>query len=187
MFLDISKAFNKVWHEDFIFKLTQNGIRENLLELLADFLEDRKLKVVLNGQVSNWSDVTTEVTQASIIGPLLFLIYINDLATSLSSNAKLFADDTSLFSVTHDINTSANELNNDFAKINNWAFQWKLNFNLDPIRQAKEAIFSRKLKKISHPPLFFSNIQVLESSSQKHLGIILDKHPIFCEYLKIES
>ena len=82
----------------------------------------------MNGQVSNWADVTTGVSQGSILGPLLFLIYINDLATGCSTNAKLFADDTSLFSVTYDINTSANELNNELAKINNWAFQWKIKF-----------------------------------------------------------
>ena len=113
VFFDISKAFDKVWPEGVIFKLKQNGISGNLLELLADFLKDRKQRIVLNGQVSNWADVTAGVSQGSILGPLLFLIYTNDLANGLSSNAKLFADDTSLFSVTHNINTSANELNKD--------------------------------------------------------------------------
>ena len=105
--------------------------------------------------------------------------------TGLSSNAKLFADDTSLLSVTLDINTSANELNNDLAKINNWASQWKMNFNPDSSRQAQEVIFSRKSKKISHPPLFFSNIQVPRSSSQKHLGIVLEEYLTFCKHLKM--
>ena len=70
-------------------------------------------------------------------------------------------DDTSLFSVTHDIST---ELNNDLAKINNWDFQWKTDFNPDSSKQAQQVIFSRKLKKISHPPLFFNDIQVPRSS-----------------------
>ena len=77
--------------------------------------------MVLNGQTSSWVDVNAGVPQGSILGPLLFLIYINDLAVGLSSNAKLFADDTSLFSVVHNTNTTAKELNNDLVKINRWA------------------------------------------------------------------
>ena len=164
MFLDISKAFNKFWNEGVIFKLKQNGISGNLLELLADFLKDRKQSIVLNGQVSNWTDVTAGVPQGSILCSLLFLIYINHLAIGLSSNAKLFADATSLFSVTHDVNTSANELNNDLAKTNNWVFRSKINFNPDLNKQAQEIIFSRKSKKKkNHPPLFFNNIQIPQS------------------------
>ena len=105
VFLDISKAFDKVWHEGLIFKLKQNGISGNLLNLLCDFLRNRKQRVLLNGQVSDWSDVRAGVPQGSILDPLLFLIYIKDLSV-LSLNAKLFADDTSLFSVIHDSNTS---------------------------------------------------------------------------------
>ena len=106
VFLDISKAFDKVWHEGIIFKLEQNGISEDLLNILTDFLSNRKQRVVLNGQVSTWTSVNAGVPQRSILGPLLFLIYINDLSDNLSSNVKLFADDTSLFSVIHDINIS---------------------------------------------------------------------------------
>ena len=85
----------------------------------------------MNGKVSNWEDITARVSKGSILGPLMLFIYINDRAAGLSSNAKIFADGTSLLSVTHDIDTFANKLNNDLAKINNWAFQWKMNFNLD--------------------------------------------------------
>ena len=86
--------------------------------------------------------------------------YINDLSEVLATNAKLFADDTSLFSVIHDSQTSANVLNKDLEMIHNWAFQWKMNFNPDPTKQAKELIFSRKTKKLSHPPLVFNNANV---------------------------
>ena len=132
VFLDISKAFDKVWHEGLIFKLKQKGIPGNLQNLLCDFLRNRKQRVLLNGQVSDWSDVNAGVPQGSILGPLLFLIYINDLSEGLSSNVKLFADHTSLFSVIHDSNTSALELNSDLAKINRWAFQWNMSFSTDP-------------------------------------------------------
>ena len=127
VFLDISKAFDKVWHEGLIFRLKQDGISGNLINLLCDFLKNRKQRVLLNGQVSGWSDVKAGVPQGSILRPLLFLIYINDLSEGLSSNAKLFADDTSLLSVIHDSNTSALELNNDLAKINRWALMGLIN------------------------------------------------------------
>ena len=106
VFLDISKALDKVWHEEIIFKLQQNGISDDLLNILSDFLRNRKQRVTLNGQSSAWTNVNSGVPQGSILGPLLFLIYINDLPDGLSCNAKLFADDTSLFSVVHDISTS---------------------------------------------------------------------------------
>ena len=124
------------------------------------------------------------VTEGSILGPLLFLIYINDLSDDLSTNAKLFADDTSLFSVVRDIKTSATHLNNDLKKISNWAFQWKMSFNPDPSKQAQEVIFSRKLQKISHPSIYFNNIPIEQVSSQKHLGMILDAKLNFQEHIK---
>ena len=77
----------------------------------------------------------------------MLLIYINDLAEGLSSNAKLFVDDTSSFSVAHDIKTSANNLNKDLERISKLATQWKVKFNIDTTKQAQEVIFSRKLKK----------------------------------------
>ena len=105
------------------FKLSQNGISVNLLDLLSSFLSDRKQRVLLNGQISEWRNVTAGIPQGSILEPLLFLIYINHLFGDLSSKAKSFSDDTSLFSVTHDIITSANELSNDLKNISGTAFQ----------------------------------------------------------------
>ena len=184
-FLDISKVFDKVWHEGIIFKLLQqNHISDDLLNILFDFLRNRKQRVTLNGQSSSWTNINAGVPQGSILGPLLFLIYINDLPDGLSSNAKLFADDTSLFSVVHDINTSAIELNSDLKKINDWAFQWKMTFNPDRSKQAQEIIFSRKLKKARHPPLLFNNNNVSQVNSQKHLGVILDVKLTFEEHLQ---
>ena len=187
VFLDISEAFDKVWPDGIIYKLTQNGISGNLLNLLEDFLKERKQRVALNGQVSTWKNINAGVPQGSILRPLLFLIYMNNLTEGLTTNVKLFADDTSLFSVVHDTQTSANDLNKDSEIINNWAFQWKMNFNPDPANQAHEVIFSRKAKEIHHPPLVFNNTSVAQSSSQKHLGVILDSKLIFDKHLKMVS
>ena len=123
-------------------------------------------------------------SQGSIFGPLLILIYINDLSGDLSLKTKLFADDTSLLSVTHDITTSANELNNDLKKISDWAFQWKMSFNPDPSKQAQEVIFSSILKNVPHPPLVFNNANVSSWKSQKHLCILLDSKLTFEEHYK---
>ena len=130
--------------QGYFFKLKQNGISGKLLSALSGFLKDKKKRVTLNGQVSSWTVVNAGVHQGSNLGPPPFLVYINDLADRLSSNAKLFADDTSLFSVIHDVHTSANELNNDLYQINKWTFQWNMSFNPDPSKQAQEITFSRK-------------------------------------------
>ena len=103
--------------------LKQNGISGNLLNIFEDFIRNRKQRVVLNGQTSSWENIHASVPQGSILGPLLFLIYVNDLAENLSSNSKLSADDTFLFSVVHDLNTSINEINDDLKKIEAWARQ----------------------------------------------------------------
>ena len=171
-------------HEGVIFKLQQNGISDDLRNILSDFLRNRKQRVTLNGQSSSWTNFNDRVPQGSILGPLLFLIYINDLPDGLSSNAKLFADDTSLFSVVHDINTYAIESNSDLKKNNNWAFQWKMTFNPDRSKQAQEVVFSRKLKKTTDPPLFFNNNNVSQVNFQTHLGVILEVKLTFEEHLK---
>ena len=102
VFLDISKAFDRVWHDGLLFKLKQNGVSGNLLGLIKRFLIDRVQRVTLNGKTSDWECMRAGVPQGSILGPLFFLIYVNDLATDLKSNVKLFADDTSLFSIISD-------------------------------------------------------------------------------------
>ena len=97
VFLDISKAFNKVWNESLLFKLNQNGIFGNLFKFLQYFISCWKQRVVLNGQHSLCDNFTARVPQGSTLRPLLFLIYINDLSNDLSWNCKLFTDDRTPF------------------------------------------------------------------------------------------
>ena len=144
VFLDMSKAFDKVWHEGLIFKLRQYGVDGNLLLLLSDYLMNRSQRVVLNGLHSDWMDIHSGVPQGSVLGPLLFLIYINDLTDDISSNIKLFADDSSLFIRVHDVDTAQRSLMSDLEKITRWANQWKMKFNPDITKQAIEVIFSWK-------------------------------------------
>ena len=116
-FLDISKAFDEVWHKFFIFILKSNGISGFLLVLIDSYLSNCKQHVVLNGKSSNWSSITAGVPHGQVLGPLFFLAYVNDLVESTSSDAKPFADDTTLFTVVYDEGTAADQLNRDLKVI----------------------------------------------------------------------
>lgn len=99
-FLNISKAFDKIWDDGLIFQLSQHGIPGNFLRLINNFPKNCKQRVVLNGQASSWANLHTVVPEGSVLGLFFFLIYINNLTDNLSSNPKLFTEDESLFPVT---------------------------------------------------------------------------------------
>ena len=157
VFLDISKAFDKVWHEGLLFKLEQNCVSGPVLLLLQNYLANRKQRVVLNGSSSTFYPIESGVPQGSVLGPLLFLVYINDLEDNIKSKIKLFADDTMLFSIVHNPALSAAELNYDLHVISQWAQQWKMSFNPEPTKQAIEILFSHKRTGYNHPPLYFNH------------------------------
>ena len=184
IYLDMSKAFDKVWHDGLVYKLEKNGVTGRLLVLLKNYLNNREQRVVLNGKSSDWGKINSGVPQGSVLGPLLFLIYINDLENGIKSSIKFFADDTSLFSVAKDPIATADDLNNDLTLINKWAFQWKMSFNPDPTKPAEEIIFSHKKKPLHHPPIFFNNVEVKRVSEHKHLGLILDSKLTFGSHIK---
>ena len=106
----------------------------------------------------------------------MFLIYINDLPDGINSLCKIFADDTSLFLKVYDIHKSASKLKDDLEKISYLAYQWRIQFNLDPNKQANEVISSRKTSSnnLSYPHIKFNKIDIPEFPHQKHLGIVLD-------------
>ena len=146
VFLDISKTFDKVWHAGLLYKLKSMGITGEFYNLLENYISGRFQRVVLNGQTSSCRPGLASVPQGSILGPRLFLVYSNDLLNELKSNVKLFADDTSLFTIVKDKNESANIINNDLFQISKWAYNWKMLFNSCPNKPVKEVLFSRKNK-----------------------------------------
>ena len=127
-----------------------------MLCFLMYFLKNREQRVVLKGQFSFWKKVNAGVPQGLILGPLLLLIYINDLPYGLQTNLKLFVDGTSLFSTGQDITTSTVSLNNDLTNVSEWTVQWKMNFNPDPSIQAQELLFSQKTSSKPYPSLNFN-------------------------------
>ena len=183
VFLDISKAFDKVWHDGLLSKMKQNGVSGSLLKIFRNYLNNRKQRVVLNATCSNYTLVESGVPQGSVLGPLLFLIYINDLEINKKSNMKFFADDTMLFSIVNDPALSANNLNHDLRLIQQWAYQWKMEVNPDPSKQATEVLFSCKKSSPDHPQLVFNGTIVAKVNSHKHLGRILDSRLSFEKHL----
>ena len=137
-----------------------------------------------NGQESKWMHLKASVPQGSVLGPLLFLIYINDLTGNISSGMRLFADDSSLFACVTEVTQTHNKLVKDLETITSWAHQWKIVFNPDITKQAKEVIFSCKDKKPAHPDLSFNGIPIARKPFTKHLGVYLDSRLNFSKHIK---
>ena len=116
---------------------TLNGVTGNLLKLLENYLSDREQRIVLNGTHSDLGSIKSGVPQGSVLEPLLFLVYINNLENGIKSSINFFTDDTSFFSTVYDPKISAEELNHDLQQISQWAFQWKMSFNPDPTKPAE--------------------------------------------------
>ena len=162
-----------------IFKLKQNGIEGQLLNLLANYLSNRKQRVLFDGCNSDYHGIQSGVPQGSVLGPLLFLVFINDLEKDIKSKVKFFADDTMLFDIVKDPYLTARDLNLDLVNIQNWAYQWKMSFNPDPKKQAVEMLFSHKRK--IRP--YFNGTLVCRVEQHKQLGLILDTKLTFAEHI----
>ena len=140
--------------------MKSNGISGNLLHFFENYLQNRHQRVVLNGSKSDGRGVSAGVPQGSVLGPLLFLVYINDLTENISSQMRLFADDSSLFTPVKDVNETNEKLIQDLQIITNWAYQWKMVFNPDVTKQAVEVLFSVKKKTPVHLELIFNGVLV---------------------------
>ena len=124
---------------------------------MTDFLKDRKQSVILHDQHSSWADVKARVPQGSILRLLLFLLYVNNLLDDVASNPKLFADNTSLFSIVKNIDNTGIDLNKNLRIVNKLALQWKISFSPDPAKQAQQVIASCNIIKANNPLLFFKS------------------------------
>ena len=170
VFLDITKAFDKVWHKGLLFKLRQLSLSNVILKWFSSYLLNRRQQVIIDGVSSSELFITAGVPQGSILGPLLFLIYINDLVEDLKCDPHLFADDTLLFDVFSNPLASAARINSDLKIIIDWGTIWKVIFN-----PAKTffMVVSNKLTPMDFPPLVFNNTAIVKTNSHKHLGLII--------------
>ena len=168
IFFDISKAFDKVWHKGLLHKLYSIGIRGSLHNWFFDYLSNRQQCVVLKGKQSDYKVIQSGVPQGSVLGPLLFLIYINDITNNIQSIIKLFADDTSISLALRDPLRRADILNADLEQINNWAKTWKIKFNAQ-----KTELLNFKRDNLAIQPLNFDNSILQDTDTHKHLGLTL--------------
>lgn len=155
VFCDVSKAFDRVWHKGLLFKMKQYGVNGNINDWVKSYLTNRTQSVFLGSSVSETKSIKAGVPQGSVLGPLLFLIYINDIAEPLLSTTRLFADDSSLSVSSSDIKYIEHILNNDLKEISNWSKQWLVNFN--PAKT--EALFFSRSDR-QNPTLLFENTQL---------------------------
>ena len=167
-FCDISKAFDHVWHAGLIYKLRAAGVMGEILAWFKSFLSNRRQRVVLPDANSDLVFIRAGIPQGSILGPLLFLLYINAIVLNIKSNYRLFADDTSLFIIVENPFEAANIINNDLAKITRWAVMWLVSFNAE---KTYSVLISRKINKPNHPLLYMLDQQITEVDSNKHLGV----------------
>ena len=169
-FLDISKDIDRVWIQGLPTKLRSNGIGKKLLGWISHYLTNRKQRVLLDGFYSTWETTRAGVPQGSVLGPLLFLVFINDITDNIQSHIKLFADDTMLYLDTEDHTKAAQILNQDLQNIYAWSQKWLVNFNA---KKTESLIFTTKTVKQQHPPLILNNTAIAEVNNHTHLGLTL--------------
>ena len=135
---------------------------------------------MIPGSTSDWSYIRAGVPQGFILGPLLFLVYINDFVIDIGSNIRLFADDTSLYIIVDDPVTAAGCLNTDLQRISRWASLWLVSFN--PTKT--EAFLASSTLNRNHPPIYMQNQQITEVESHKHLGIYFSNDCTWHHHIK---
>ena len=149
-----------------------------MLERIKNFLSNRFQRVVLNWQTYEWDKINAGVPQDSILGPLFFLLYINEFTDRTSSLVKLFADDKSPFPFVQNKNNSSSQLNNDLDKVSDWAYTWKMYFNADPQNKQKKSFFQGNVLKRIILPYISMIYQSPRLSFKSILGCILTKNSI---------
>ena len=185
--LDISKAFDKVWHRGLLHKLQSYGIGGDLFKLLTSFLQSRQISVVLDGQKSQTRHINAGVPQGSVIGPTLFLLYINDLPDNVVSKLVMYADDTTLFNSldkTKDLpqrQQLCDTLNRDLQTVQEWGHQWLVSFNSS---KTKGILHSRSRDTSQHLDLQMCGTALEEQESIPLLGLTVCRDLSWKKYIQ---
>ena len=168
VYLDFSKAFDKVPHRRLVHKLRMHGIGGVVVEWIGEWLRGRKQRVVLNGAKSNWKEVISGVPQGSVLGPLLFLIYINDIDVGISSKISKFADDTKIVS-TVQVEQGNYSIQKDLDRLAAWADKWQMEFNP---QKCKVMHIGRENRYFSYE---MEGCWIETVEEEKDLGVVVDK------------
>ena len=149
-------------------KLSAYGIEGKVLCWIADFLSDRKMRIMVRGEYSEWVDVISGVPQGSVLGPILFLIYVNDIPETVNCSIKMFADDTKLFRTVKTID-DCNILQNDLNTLSQWTKDWLLIFNVDKCKVMHIGKNNPKLDYTMRTEN--ANRILIETSEEKDIGV----------------
>jgi len=154
-------------------KLRTLGVCGRLIAWLSDYLSNRKQRVVINGRISDYIIIQAGVPQWSILGPLLFLIYINDIIYGIGLNIYLHADDTFLMRVITDPLENSRIMNNDLEMINDWSKQWTVKFS--PAK-SKQLIVTSKPARINYAELQLDGTEIKRVKTHSHLGMLFTEN-----------
>ena len=166
LYLDFSKAFDKVPHQRLLRKVKAHGIDGKVLDWVRSWLSDRRQRVVINGIKSEWGKVISGVPQGSVLGPLLFLIYINDLDSGISSDISKFADDTKVGRLIR-TETDAIALQEDLDKMMEWTNRWQMQFNINKCKVLSVG------RGNPHSRYTLNNETLVGTGQEKDLGVIV--------------
>ena len=172
--IDLRKAFDTVNHEILCSKLKSIGLNKNSVEWFSSYLGNRQQLVECNGTKSEFADITCGVPQGSILGPLLFSIYVNDMDSSIKCKLLLYADDSALIVSHKDITVIESQLSSDLENLSNWLIDNKLSLHLG---KTESILFGskRKLKKHSKLNIQCKGVKINSNSEVKYLGAFLDQ------------
>ena len=189
-YLDFRKAFDLVSHKHLLYKMSKYGIKNHVLKWVQSFLQQRTQRVVVRGEKSEPLNVTSGVPQGSVLGPILFLIFINDLPLGVISPVSLFADDSKVYSMIiskknslirkkSDNNFKGNEvLQNDLNSIRDWASRWKMEFNVD---KCKIMHMGRSNPKHNYS---MDGAELTKTVKEKDLGVLVEDNLEFDQHIK---
>ncbi|KAI8518911.1 hypothetical protein Bbelb_021680 [Branchiostoma belcheri] len=185
VFLDLWKAFDKVWHAGLLSKLKAYGISGLMHDWFSSYLSDRQQRVVIQGATSAWKSPLAGVPQGSVLGPTLFILYINDLATSSTQClANLFADDTSLSFSHHSVHRVVATLNRELSTVSTWLSTWKLEANID---KCKVMFITTRTLRQPIPPVTLGGTVLQVVTSHKHLGVTLTNTLSWSQHIEVIS
>lgn len=182
VFCDISKAFDRVWHEGLLYKLRNMGIGGNLHRWFVNYLHCRQQRVVINGKESDWGLIPAGVPQGSVLGPLLFLVYINDISAVTQANISLFADDTCLYVDSCDNVSNTRILQRDLESLENWANQWLITFSPEKTKSMNLTLNPQESD--NNTPLYLSQTPLDEVHHYKHLGLYFSENLKWNQHIK---